>query len=40
VGAENVILSSDLGQVANGPIVERFATYLGRLRRSGLAPLS
>jgi hypothetical protein len=36
VGAQHVILSSDLGQVANGPIVAGFARRLDRLRRAGL----
>jgi predicted TIM-barrel fold metal-dependent hydrolase len=37
VGPEHVILSSDFGQPANGPIVEGFAHYLERLRQLGLS---
>lgn len=36
VGAEHVILSSDLGQAANGPPVVGFARLLGGLQQSGL----
>jgi hypothetical protein len=36
VGAEHVILSSDFGQVANGPVVAAFARYLGRMREAGI----
>lgn len=36
VGPEYVILSSDLGQAANGPVVAGFARLLDRLRRVGL----
>lgn len=32
IGCERVILSTDFGQVANGPIVEAFARHLERLR--------
>lgn len=37
VGVSNVILSSDLGQVANRPPVAGFAHYLERMRRLGFA---
>ena len=36
VGPEHVILSSDLGQVDNGPVVPGFARCLGRLTDAGL----
>jgi hypothetical protein len=36
VGAEHVILSSDLGQVANGPVVQGFRAGLSRLQKAGL----
>jgi len=35
VGIEHCIVSSDFGQVANGPIVAGFAQYLGRLAECG-----
>lgn len=37
VGAAHVIVSSDFGQVANGPVVAAFARYLGALRDAGLS---
>jgi len=37
VGAAHVILSSDLGQAANGPVVPGFARGLSRLRASGMS---
>jgi hypothetical protein len=37
VGPEHVLLSSDLGQAANGPVVAGFARLLDRMRRAGLA---
>jgi hypothetical protein len=36
VGPEHVLLSSDLGQAANGPVVSGFARLLERLCRAGL----
>ena len=36
VGVEHAIVSSDFGQVANGPVVAAFARYLGALRDEGL----
>jgi hypothetical protein len=36
LGPEHVILSSDLGQAANGPVVAGFSRLLDRLRRAGL----
>jgi hypothetical protein len=36
VGPEHAIVSSDFGQVANGPIVAGFARHLDVLRRAGL----
>lgn len=36
VGVEHCVLSSDLGQVANGAPVERFAAYLDALHHAGL----
>jgi hypothetical protein len=36
VGVEHVILSSDLGQVDNGPVVAGFARCLGKLIAAGL----
>jgi len=35
VGVEHVILSSDFGQIANGPVVEGFACYLEKMMRLG-----
>jgi hypothetical protein len=35
VGVEHVILSSDFGQVANGPVVAGYARYLGQFRQLG-----
>ena len=35
VGVKHVILSSDFGQVANGPVVAGFARYLGQMLRLG-----
>ena len=35
IGVEHVILTSDFGQVGNGPIVPGFADYLGRLMALG-----
>lgn len=37
IGVEHVILSSDLGQKANGPVVEGFAHYLKELLRRGFS---
>jgi hypothetical protein len=37
VGAEHIILSSDFGQVANGPPIEGFAHYLEKLRGVGVS---
>lgn len=36
-GAENVILTSDFGQVANGPAVEGFRFYLERMKTLGFS---
>lgn len=38
VGADHVLLTSDFGQVENGPIVAGFAAWIGRLRDIGVAP--
>jgi hypothetical protein len=38
VGHDHVIISSDLGQVANGPVVEGFARCLAALQQAGVAP--
>lgn len=35
VGVDKVIISSDFGQVANGPVVPAFARYLGELQTEG-----
>jgi hypothetical protein len=37
VGVEHVVISSDFGQVGNGPIVAAYAAHLGALSRAGLA---
>jgi hypothetical protein len=37
VGVEHVIVSSDFGQVSNGPIVEAFARYLCELQHEGFS---
>jgi predicted metal-dependent phosphotriesterase family hydrolase len=37
VGVEYVIVSSDFGQVANGPVVAAFAHHLDILRRTGFS---
>jgi hypothetical protein len=37
VGPEHVILSSDLGQAVNGPVVPGFGRLLERVHRAGLA---
>jgi len=37
VGPEKVILTSDFGQVSNGPIVEGFGNYLERLIEAGIS---
>jgi hypothetical protein len=37
VGVEHAILSSDFGQVANGPVVEGFTHYLGEMLRLGFS---
>jgi hypothetical protein len=38
VGVERVILTSDLGQVANGPVVAGFGAGLARLVAAGFTP--
>ena len=37
VGVDRVIVSSDFGQVPNGPVVPGFARYLGELRELGFS---
>ncbi len=37
IGVENVILTSDFGQVSNGPPVEGFCFYLGKMKRLGFS---
>lgn len=37
IGVEHVILSSDFGQVGNGPVVDAFARYLIALQREGFS---
>ena len=37
VGVEHVVVSSDFGQAANGPVVAAFARYLGQLQAEGFA---
>jgi GNAT superfamily N-acetyltransferase len=36
VGVHNCLLSSDLGQAANGPVVAGFAGLLGKMRQAGM----
>ena len=37
VGVDNVIISSDFGQIANGPVVPAFSRYLGDLQTEGFS---
>ena len=37
VGVDHVVVSSDFGQVANGPVVPAFARYLGELQAEGFS---
>lgn len=37
VGLDRILLSSDFGQVANGPVVAGFAAQIARMRAAGLA---
>jgi hypothetical protein len=37
MGVENIILTSDFGQVSNGPPVEGFCFYLGKMRGLGFS---